>query len=777
MWAQYRRRRNRTRWWFLGEQHEPPVSAMNPVVPPDPADDRIGICCSGGGIRSASFNLGALQAIQDRGLLSETRFLSAVSGGSYIAAALAMVAKTRGEGPRDPPGDDSDPRLVNVDAPPFHRGSPEEQYLRNRASYMAPTGAAKAYLVWRVLLGLMVNLLLIGAALTVVAAALSLYYRKAHEGLVRPLADGVVLGASPSSAIVLTGLGIAGIGLALGVTSILLRPVDHDDFRRFLELWSLRVFAVGLLILFLEAVVPELIDVLREDPEPDPSPKADEGAGSLDKASLGAGISVSVGGILAAIFAQLRAQIADPVKAVRQATTWFEKLAPRLRLVSIYFATAVLGPLVILAMLVAATAVQVETTDLGVQILIPLAAFTIVTQFMFWGDLNSWSLHPFYRSRLCTAFALRRVRRQGDPPQGRAEARAEGELVPLSQTFVRPDTPPYGWPTLLVCAAANVSDPGASAPGRGVTSFTFSWAEMGGPLVGGVETEFFERKLPMHRYRDFTLPAAIAMSGAAISPSMGKMTRPSIRFLMAMANVRLGVWVPNPRRMESFVQMRTTLSSDASNKRGKLKATVSPWSFEQLERTQALNRASNKERTMPRPTPVYLIKELLGWNSVNDKFLYVTDGGHYENLGLVELLRRGCRSIYCFDASGGRPLAQLGDAIAIARSELGVEITFAETELDKLRESKDGLAERPCATGTFAYTRSNPAVIGRIVYVPTVMTEELPWDVHALKEEDPEFPRHSTMDQLFTDQKFEAYRVLGYVGAEHAMNAMDPPAP
>ena len=54
-----------------------------------------------------------------------------------------------------------------------------------------------------------------------------------------------------------------------------------------------------------------------------------------------------------------------------------------------------------------------------------------------------------------------------------------------------------------------------------------------------------------------------------------------------------------------------------------------------------------------RPRPEYLWKELFGRNRIDDKFLYVTDGGHYENLGLVELPRRGCGTIYCFDACGG----------------------------------------------------------------------------------------------------------------------------
>ena len=75
-----------------------------------------------------------------------------------------------------------------------------------------------------------------------------------------------------------------------------------------------------------------------------------------------------------------------------------------------------------------------------------------------------------------------------------------------------------------------------------------------------------------------------------------------------------------------------------------------------------------------RPRPQYLWKELFGRNRLDDKFLYVTDGGHYENLGLVELLRRGCRTIYCFDAGGGKTGQALGDAIALARAELNVDI-------------------------------------------------------------------------------------------------------
>jgi hypothetical protein len=286
------------------------------------------------------------------------------------------------------------------------------------------------------------------------------------------------------------------------------------------------------------------------------------------------------------------------------------------------------------------------------------------------------------------------------------------------------------------------------------------------------------------------------MSGAALAPSMGKLTRSSLRFLMCMANVRLGVWVPNPRRMGKFVTVRPDARRNAKGFAAKVK--VACMSSSQLigevrqdaseptgepELTAKLEHTA-KHRLMPRPTPKYLIKELFGWNSVNDKFLYVTDGGHYENLGLVELLRRGCSRVYCFDASAGKRFGALGDAIALARSELGVEITFTDNELATITENKKGFAAQRCATGTIEYTRSTSGALtksgrvsGRLIYAPTVMTEALPWDVQAFKQADSSFPHDSTLDQLFTDQKFEAYRILGRYAARSAIEAMNSSVP
>src|SRR4051812_368248 len=95
-------------WWnFLVLGRRPaPLPSFSGMVEPVEAD-KIGVACSGGGVRSAAFNLGALQALQEKGVLNKTRYLAGVSGGSYIAAAFCMVRKTWPDGNKPDDSDDS----------------------------------------------------------------------------------------------------------------------------------------------------------------------------------------------------------------------------------------------------------------------------------------------------------------------------------------------------------------------------------------------------------------------------------------------------------------------------------------------------------------------------------------------------------------------------------------------------------------------------------------------------------------------------------------------
>ncbi|HEX6456795.1 MAG TPA: hypothetical protein VF009_09805, partial [Solirubrobacterales bacterium] len=170
------------RFFLLGRRPEPLPSFSGLVEPAE--EGKVGIACSGGGIRSASFNLGALQALQEKGVLAKSRYLSAVSGGSYIAAAFCMVRKTWAPGqPKPPDSDNSDPSVVNEQHPPFFRGSPEQQYVLNRSSYLAPGGKGKAAFGLRLVLGLGFNLLVLAFFIALVAILLASLYGVLYPNL------------------------------------------------------------------------------------------------------------------------------------------------------------------------------------------------------------------------------------------------------------------------------------------------------------------------------------------------------------------------------------------------------------------------------------------------------------------------------------------------------------------------------------------------------------------------------------------------------------------
>ncbi|HWI94547.1 MAG TPA: patatin-like phospholipase family protein [Solirubrobacterales bacterium] len=761
------------RWLFNGSHPEPLPSFEGTVE--DPREGKLGICCSGGGIRSAAFSLGALQVLQERDELERASYLAAVSGGSYIATAISLLRKT---GPED-----SDGSLFGR-RKPFAPGSPEEQYLRNRCSYLAPTAGDKIFLGLRLILGLLVNLVFVSLPLIGIALVLSgLVYAPAFAQLAGDCnaAGGTGCAADLPEWAWISPLAVLGLGLAFGLATLLFRW-RKLAWAQFFAAWATRLLIIAAALALLLIALPYLVQWVREDHLGGTSGKGvGFGAGTL---ALLAGVAAQLTNFLASSKAR---------EGLGKARKAFGKLGKGLRLGLAYFAAALVGPLMLFAVFFLSVAAGMSEVDApgaldggliwaGVGV---LAIFLIV---YFFADLTTWSLHPFYKRRLSSVFALRRVRAEAalDP---RSKLFDRVEVVPPSdpgkddgiaverdydRTLALSDMAMVGgegeeWPTLLICAAANISDTSATPPGRRVTSFTFSAHTVGGPLVGAVATEEIESAFEepkkdesrpaKRRGRDLSLLAATAMSGAAISPSMGKMTRRPLTFLMALANIRLGVWVPNPRWVQSFRD-------------------------DQELRLRYV-----------RPRPFYLLCELFGLNRIGAKYLYVTDGGHYENLGLVELLRRGCAEIYCLDASGvgadGAEFESLGEAITLARSELGVEIEFDGEEKKFAEEDAPGEEDAKGAEDTSpaamvpdekthfakrdvvaAKVRYRSGEEGRLVYVRNAMIEAAPWDVRAHHEEDPRFPNNATVDQLYTDQKFEAYRVLGSRAAVRAVEAM-----
>jgi hypothetical protein len=463
------------------------------------------------------------------------------------------------------------------------------------------------------------------------------------------------------------------------------------------------------------------------------------------KTATAAVASLGLFGLFVSWITVARKLVATPTPLEKGIANSLRGFAARHRTFLINLVATVAGPLLVLALVVllayAGSAHPPGWSDGGHRWeLLLWAGCSVVLVVMWWlVDVTQSSLYPIYRRRLSSAFVLGRTDRV-DPttPSPTALGNQDAVARPYSIPYLLTDLGSDDIPEILICASANISDYGLTPSGSNVTSFVFSKKWIGGPLIGAVSTDQYqaatgEGKSPQSWFT--TLPTAMAISGAAISPSMGKMTRPAFRFFMAVANLRLGVWIPNPRRVDKFKDVRH----------------------------QVLAR------------PQYLVREMLGRNHIDSPYLYVTDGGHYENLGLVELLRRKCKTIWCIDASGDKidTFDTFGGALLTAFAELGVSIDIDPDKDMAPAPAAEGSSgpryvKAPYSKGTITYADGKK---GSIVLVKAGVPEDAPWDIRSYLAQHPEFPCDPTLDQLYDGDRFDAYRALGEFSVDAAIAA------
>jgi Patatin-like phospholipase len=720
----------------------------------------IGICCSGGGIRSAAFNLGALQALDEADVLRRADYLSAVSGGSFIASAYAVASrystKEALEGKR-----------------PFAPGSPEEGWVRNHCSYLTNSVTDTVRLAAVAATGLLANLVFFTALLWTVARPLGWFYSWWQPSLRVP--GDCTAGLSPDAAwaagcyapVDLTGLGpwaltaggiaLGGVVLALGVRMFQPGWPLRQTLRRVAAL----LVAAGALVALVTLVLPELIvftrNVLGGTPDTGPVSESTGVGSSSDKGGANLGFVATVGGsvtllaLVLQIGGTLRRAAVTGGRAFAAATSWTKRFSGGLRRMANTILGALVGPVALAAgaLLILNGGAQAERPSSGELLLWGVMALLTIVMLWF-ADVTAWSLHPLYKWRLARTFAVHRIvdgngRRKAEPVPYKKLLHLS-ELTPEQFPGHRPGSPAF--PELLVCASVNLSDQGTTPPGQASLSFVFGPREIGSPntvvvpqptswwrrLLYPAQTEEasetlgplqmptreYEAAVGERRKRDITISAAVAMSGAAVAPSMGKMTRAPLRFLLALTNVRLGVWLPNPIRPPT--------------------------------------------RAVPaNPRQVRLLYEVAGRHRVRSTFLYVTDGGHIENLGLLELLRRECTTIVCLDAAGGstETFSTLGQAIALAAAELNVHISIDPAR--DLEPLGDRTNRADHTVGKIRYPKGADGKVkeGQLIYAKALVTAESPWDVRAYATKDRRFPATPTSDQLFSGETFDAYQALG----------------
>jgi hypothetical protein len=321
-------------------------------------------------------------------------------------------------------------------------------------------------------------------------------------------------------------------------------------------------------------------------------------------------------------------------------------------------------------------------------------------------DLNERSVHGFYRDSLGETFVI------GSTPDGAIDTEGDLKLSDLNHSG-------SAAPLQLFNATLNLqTDPALRNTGRNGDFFLFTKDFAGSDRTGYTSTEHLEE-----RYSKFTVASAMAASGAAASPHMGLFTHRPLVFVMSLLNIRLGVWLPNP--------MHST---------GK----PTPWY----------------------PNPFWLFREMRADLDARGRGIYVSDGGHLENLGLYQLLKRRCRVIIVVDATTD-PHAQfqsLADAKRYARVDLDIEI---EIDLAPLQRHASGLSRAHCATGVIRYPQAGTlaAATGILYLIKASLTGDEDVEIQAYKARASAFPHEPLSDQFFNEGQFEAYGLLGFHAA------------
>ena len=707
-----------------------------------PADGRFrqGICIAGGGVRSAALALGGLQELEEPPQPGRTpaqkapswvtaERVAAVSGGAYMGGAWS-VARSARRGGAPEPGPAGLPA-------PWAKGSPEEQHLMTRLGYLLaenPTGTAEARR--SDVPGVLVTYVF-GVALNI-AALLTLWWL-----VVQPwawLVQSALVCGGPTCGdrthlvwpfVLYTAAGL--LGVVVWVASGWVKAVFPRAGKPFRLLDALYTHGrwpiVGLLGLAAAYFLVVLLVPL--------------GLTAVPAATTWVFDHVGLGVLLSAL--------ATALAAVRTSTSQAARLAP-LAGGALFLLTVVLITVFFLGRAGLGAADGWFGLPQGVAtwlvVLVAAAVFFLLV------SPEWWSMAAFYRGKLRLAFATRRGA-DGDVhsyPNGNS---TPGTAEPSLAEYLPRSSDAQGTP-LRICTTATTSSRRVfthyGIPALGVTlspervTLHVPLGDEGRWLEYSCPPADIESKIYRPSGLRLTTMAAVAMSGAAVSPAMGRYRIGPTRSLIALLNARLGVWIPNPKYVSRMGGDGTVARRAGS---GPSLAVRYP------------NRRIG-----------YLLKEFFGVFDPDDLYLYLTDGGHWENTGLVELLREGMLDeVVCLDAdTQASTLRQLADAIVLAKLEIGAEITI---DLDELRRTP-GTAARGAD-----YARRSVAVgivraggqCGLLWYAKPVLTSKTPADLLAYAETDPSFPSTSTVDQFFHTSQFAAYRDLGRYNACELVDA------
>ncbi len=721
--------------------------------PPSTGQGLGGLALSGGGIRAASFCLGVVQGLDKNGILKSIDYLSTVSGGGFIGTCLCSALNSELD--------------LQAEKSPFrHKIGVEEsatlRHLRNSSRYLAPGGFLyRLRLPTLILRGIIINLAILFTLIALVAVpltdmvfelrhVLSSFYQDIFfivswliflalvfffPFIFRPFIKVINWRLRNAYEIVLTvSLLIPLILIILAaITPAVNLAIEHSwtEVKEWLltnttfqlkDYWIwMVVAAAGIILLFVGAAFPKisrwmvritafltgllgpvvlflfyLLMCLVQINAPFIDKKIDHPASISAKQKFNREIARNLD----------NGKISPSLRQVLEEGGTPENAAVKIRKKGTWWEITDYEN---------STVYRTIKDDRGrLRIIEPnvwdrktrmayFGALVFLFILLFFVDMNITSAGIFYRDRLSKAY-LFQINKDGSVTH-----RDRQKLSDLN----RQGTAPY----LLINAALNMQ--GSKEPrflDRAADFFIFSKRFAGSYSTGFCKTEDLEKYDILAN-----LGTAMAISGAAVAPNRGYTTVKALRFITTLLNVRLNYWLPNPAAINSM--------------------------------------SKYKKAILGLPLPLmYLWKEAIGRIDTKSLYANLSDGGHIENLGIYELLRRRCKYIIAVDAGRDQSFEffDLTKLIRFARIDMGIDI---EIDLKDLRLNTDGYNNTHWALGNIQYSESE---VGHLLYIKVSITGDENEYIRGYRSRNPEYPHQPLTYQFFDEPQFEAYRALGY---------------
>lgn len=363
-----------------------------------------------------------------------------------------------------------------------------------------------------------------------------------------------------------------------------------------------------------------------------------------------------------------------------------------------------------------------------------VAAGIVVTSIIFGitANSNTVGLHRFYRDRLMELF----MPSAEGTSQGRSTYSFEADRLSISECWKKRCKKAVALFPIVNCNAILVNDKNSILSRRGGASFAVTPLHIGGSEHGWESTKSYEWK-----NRELSLATAVAASGAAANSNSGYagtgITRNRVvSLVLTLFNTRLGVWVRRPSKSPSI--------------------------------------------NLLKPTPFFpnlWYGPLSKGYTATSAFVEISDGGHFENLGIYELIRRKVDLIIAFDGEAD-PTASLPALVSLSRrieEDFSATIEF-DTSVNEImpfvsetaRYPNDAkYASIPCVKAAISYKDSNKTTT--LIYIKATLIETAPFGARGYRAQHPDYPNESTANQFYSPEQFDAYRELGIACTTRAL--------